>query len=109
MIISTTPLKAPLTPANVTRLLDLLCEDDTFRAEFASDPTAALEHHDLQEASHNASCGSPRCLARKEEFQNARQLLKQRLTETAVFRVPHFFEAGSAQLQPRSAETRSAA
>lgn len=106
---STTPLKAPLTSANITRLLDLLCEDDAFRAEFELDPAAALARHDLQEASHNASCCSPRCLASKEEFQNARQLLKQRLTETAIFRVPHFFEAGSAQLQTRAAESHKAA
>lgn len=105
----TTPLKVPLTAANITRLLDLLCEDDAFRAAFQSDPTAALEYHGLQEAGLNASCSRPACLASKEEFHGARQHLQQQLTKTAVFRVPHFFEAGSRHLLTQATRAKHAA
>lgn len=41
----TKQLKVPLTADNITHLLDLLCTDDAFRADFQSNPIAAVEHH----------------------------------------------------------------
>lgn len=105
----TTPLKVPLTAANITRLLDLLCEDDAFRAAFQSDPTTALEYYGLQDPRLNASCARPACLASKEDFHGARQRLQQQLTRTAPFLVPFFFETGSVHLLPQPMHVRDAA
>lgn len=105
----TSPLKVPLTAANITRLLDLLCTDDAFRADFQSNPTAALEQHGLQDPGLNANCAAPACLASKEEFHGARQRLQQQLTKTAAFRVPFFFETGSVYLLPQATCVRGAA
>lgn len=103
------PLKVPLTAANITRLLDLLCTDDAFRADFQCNPTAALEQHGLQDPGLNANFAAPACPASKGEFRCARQRLQRQLTRTAPFLVPFFFETGSVHLPPQPTHILDAA
>lgn len=91
---SATPLKTPLTPENSARLLDLLCEDDQFRRNFQSDPSTALSASGLQPVS-SVRCAPLNSLASKEAFQTVRTALQQQLTRSAMFSLPHYFEAGS--------------
>lgn len=91
---SSMPLKVPLTATNTARLLDMLCEDDAFRSQFAIDPSGALAEHGLHEIT-GARCAPLATLATKEEFQAARITLQSLIARTGSFTVPHYFEAGS--------------
>ena len=92
---SVLPAKLPLSQANAVRLLDLLCEDDEFRSHFERDPTGALSAQALQSPS-GYRCAPLTALASKSEFQAARMALQNHVTQTGMFTVPHYFEAGSA-------------
>lgn len=102
-------LKVPLTSDSVALMLDLLCEDDCFRADFQKSPSLAFEHYCLQEPSGDVMCVAPACLTSKEEFKNARSLLRQRLTGAAAFQVLFFFESGPTQLLMLQQNERNAA
>lgn len=86
--------KLPMSRANAHRLLDLLCENDAFRSQFAIDPSGALAEHGLHEIT-GARCAPLATLATKEEFQAARITLQSLIARTGSFTVPHYFEAGS--------------
>lgn len=90
---STFPAKLPLSRASAVRLLDLLCEDDAFRSQFQRDPSGALSAQSLQQSS-GVRCAPLTSLASKSDFQAARLILQQQITQTGMFTVPHYFETG---------------
>lgn len=86
--------KLPLTEANAERLLDLLCADDAFRTEFATDPCTAMAAHALLPLTVARDCFLTGELASKEEFLALREQIQAAISSRAVFRVPHYFENG---------------
>lgn len=99
----------PLSEVSAIRLLDLLCCDDVFRAEFAKDPCEALVRYGLQPLAVAGTCAIETRLATKEEFQQSRALLASVLTRNAVFHPPHFFQAGDVQAMALHADRRNVA
>ncbi|EKT4086561.1 NHLP-related RiPP peptide [Stenotrophomonas maltophilia] len=89
--------KSPMTTVNAGRLLDLLCSDDAFRAEFTADAGAAMARHGLQAQSGTSPCAIHNVLASKEEFQQVRQQIAALLAQRAAFTVPFMFESGHLQ------------
>ena len=89
--------KRPLSADNALRLLDLLCTDDAFRAEFAADPTTTLVRHALQPMAAGGACAIHGVLASKEEFALVRTQLQASLARSGPFTVPFMFESGQLQ------------
>lgn len=99
--------KTKLSPAVVSRLLDLLCSDDDFRDLFKRDPMGALIYSghsfstDQQDAELREVQFFPelRCLlvgelAPKEEIAATRDLIQNYLLSTGTHTVVFAFEAG---------------
>lgn len=86
--------KTPLTPAEAVMLLDLLINDDAFRAEFQQAPSQALArvNPELAKASHD--CCMPGQLASVESLLQTREQLALQLTEQAMFSLPFCFVDG---------------
>lgn len=102
-------MKKPLSQSNAARLLDLLCDDDTFREEFSNDPGVALAKYSLQQAATVGACSLTGQLASKQEFASLRSELAQAVSQRAMFTVPHFFEAGHVASSIRSDASERAA
>jgi putative modified peptide len=88
----------PLSDALANHLLDLLANDDAFRAVFASDPHAALLAAGLTAAQADAALEGPSCLrvtelASKESIADARDRLKHSLTSEGAHTVVFCFDA----------------
>lgn len=94
-----------LSAAEADKLLDLLGNDDRFRAEFQANPRAAMAGIGYAPASFGEASGVPAqgeafycmttgTLASKEEIQQSREALKSHLTAQTNHIVVFAFEAG---------------
>lgn len=88
----------PIPDDIANHLLDLLANDDAFRAVFASDPHTALVAAGLSSEQADAALEGPTCLrvstlASKEEIADARDKLKHSLTAQGAHTVVFCFDA----------------
>ncbi|WP_313342093.1 NHLP-related RiPP peptide [Stenotrophomonas sp.] len=87
----------PLPDTIANHLLDLLANDDAFRAVFAADPHAALIAAGLTDKQADAALLGPSCLrvsslASKEAIADARDRLKHSLTSEGAHTVVFCFD-----------------
>jgi putative modified peptide len=94
-----TSTNTPLPEDTVQRLLDLLINDDAFRAAFSANPSKALATLGVDEETTKTCCAPLTELATKEEFQVLREKLTKHLQVNAAFRIVFCFEAGRAASQ----------
>jgi putative modified peptide len=88
---STSP---PLPADTVQRLLDLLTNDDQFRASFSANPSHALATLGVDMDMARNCCDPIANLASKEEFRATREGIMKQLQTQGPFRIVFCFEAG---------------
>ncbi|WP_217537694.1 NHLP-related RiPP peptide [Stenotrophomonas sp. GbtcB23] len=94
-----TSTNTPLPEDTVQRLMDLLINDDAFRAAFSANPSKALATLGVDEEATRDCCDPLTTLATKEEFKALREKLVKHLQVNSPFRVVFCFEAGRASSQ----------
>lgn len=92
--------KAPLSLSDAVTLLDLLTQDEAFRAAFQADPAAALARVSPEAAAGAAKCAMPGTLASVKALAEAREQLIEQFTAQAMFTLPHCFIDASTRPKP---------
>ncbi|WDS34739.1 NHLP-related RiPP peptide [Pseudoxanthomonas sp.] len=86
-----------LTRDQAIQLLDLLCGDDAFRAQFATDPAAALHGIGIDYGLEPPPCSCVDVLASKAELAEAREQFLRYFSGPVHMQGTPVFESGKVQ------------